>query len=216
MRGLTTIIALGILASACDSREPAPVPEPSPTEATNEAPQEGNSIIRPEMDVERAPIPLEPLRLTIPFGDGGSELSDAALAELRGVLGSSQWEQRERIILRGHSDAGGTDSANMRVSEARAQAVADWLAEEGLEDDDVRIITFGAQNPVQPNLLQNGEPNERGRAANRRVEMTILVPEDATIPDPGPTVTPTPTGPPSTPAAVGSPNAARETGSIAQ
>ena len=91
------------------------------------------------------------------------------------------------------------------MSEERAQAVADWLMEQGLEEDQIRIIAFGAQNPVQPNLLPNGEPNERGRAANRRVEITILVPKGATIPDPGPTVTPTPIGPPSSPAPGSSP-----------
>ena len=87
-----------------------------------------------------------------------------------------------------------------RAAEERAQAVAEWLEEKGLAEDQVRIIAFGAQNPVQPNLLPNGEPNERGRAANRRVDVTILVPKGATIPDPGPTATPTPTGPPTTPA----------------
>ena len=206
MRGPMMVLALGALLVACDSEDPDPAPEPSPSEAATAASQpEGNSIIRPDIEVERAPIALEPLRTTIPFSEGGTELDDTAQAELNGLLDTDQWQQVERVILRGHSDAGGPDAVNMRVSEERAQAVADWLMEQGLDEDQIRIIAFGAQNPVQPNLLPNGEPNERGRAANRRVDITILVPKGATIPDPGPTVTPTPVGPPSSPAATASP-----------
>ena len=205
MRGPIIVLALGALLVACNGEEPAPSPTPTATDS----PAESNSIIRPDIEVERPPIALEPLRTTIPFGESGTELDETAMAELTGLLDTDQWKQVETVILRGHSDAGGPDRVNMRVSEERAQAVADWLMEQGLEEDQIRIIAFGAQNPVQPNLLPNGEPNERGRAANRRVEITILVPKGATIPDPGPTVTP-PIGPPSSPASGSSPTPATQ------
>ncbi len=203
MRGpMIIVLALAALLAGCDREEPAPDPTPAPTSSATMEPEttEQTSIIRPEMDVERPPVPLEPLRTTIPFSEGGTDLSEEAIADLKAMLDTDQWKQVELVILRGHSDAGGPDRVNMRVSEERAQAVAEWLEEKGLAEDQVRIIAFGAQNPVQPNLLPNGEPNERGRAANRRVDVTILVPKGATIPDPGPTATPTPTGPPTTPA----------------
>ena len=200
MRGPILILTLAAVLAACDSDKPAPVPEPVPTmdEATKAEDSEQASIIRPEIEVERPPIALEPLRATIPFGEGGSDLSDEALAELKTMLETDQWKQVDRVILRGHSDAGGSDAANMRISRERAQAVADWLEERGLDEDAIRVIAFGGQNPVQPNLLPNGEPNERGRAANRRVEVTILVPEGATIPDPGPAAEAGPAGLPAT------------------
>ena len=153
MRGPILVLALCLGLGACDSDAPAPVPEPTPTETTAEPGEEQNSIIRPEMEVERPPIALEPLRATIPFSKGGSDIDDAALGELRGLLESDQWKQVERVIVRGHSDAGGPDAVNMRVSEERAQAVADWLEERGLDEDAIRVIAFGAQNPIQPNLL---------------------------------------------------------------
>ena len=207
MRVPMILLALGALLVACDRDDPAPVPEPSPTETAATDGEEQTSIIRPEMEVERAPIALEPLRVTVPFSEGGSDIDEAGLSELRDLLESDQWKQVDRVILRGHSDAGGPDAVNMRVSKARAQAVADWLIERGLDEDAVRVIAFGAQNPIQPNLLPNGEPNERGRAANRRVEVTVLVPEGATIPDPGPTATPGPSGPPTSPAPGATPSA---------
>lgn len=210
MRGpMIIVLALAALLAGCDRDEPAPptTPTPTPTTAVETEAPEQTSIIRPEMDVERPPIPLEPLRTTIPFSGGGSELSDAAIAELNALLETDQWKQVETVILRGHSDAGGPDRVNMRISKERAQAVADWLEQHGLGEDQVRIIAFGGQNPVQPNLLPNGEPNERGRAANRRVEVTVLVPKGATIPDPGPAAAPTPEATPTTPSPTASPKA---------
>tara|TARA_B100001179_G_scaffold151994_1_gene110549 strand:- start:1629 stop:2282 length:654 start_codon:yes stop_codon:yes gene_type:complete len=213
-----TILALAVVLAACDSDDPAPAPAPVQTtdEATNGGESEGASIIRPDIEVERPPIALEPLRATIPFGEGGSELSDEAIAELKSMLDTDQWKQVDRVILRGHSDAGGSDEVNMRISEERAQAVADWLEERGLDEDSIRVIPFGGQNPAQPNLLPNGEPNERGRAANRRVEVTILVPEGATIPDPGPQPEAGPAGPPGSTQEKGATKSGSKTGGNAQ
>ncbi|GAB5348862.1 OmpA family protein [Alteriqipengyuania sp. 357] len=213
MRGPLIVLALGGLLAACDRDDPPPAPEPTPTETQATDGQEQASIIRPEMEVERPPIALEPLRVTIPFADGGSDLDDAGLGELRGLLETDQWEQVERVILRGHSDAGGPDAVNMRLSEERAQTVADWMVARGLDEDAIRVIAFGSQNPIQPNLLPDGEPNERGRAANRRVEVTILVPEGATIPDPGPTAPPAPPSGPPSGAATGGASKSTSTGS---
>ena len=84
---------------------------------------------------------------------------------------------------------------------------------------------FWVRKGLKPLLLARGlgptrpvadNETEAGRAANRRVEVTILVPEGATIPDPGPTPTHTPTGPPTSPAQEGSPKARASGASIAQ
>jgi OOP family OmpA-OmpF porin len=80
------------------------------------------------------------------------------------------------IILRGHSDAGGNDAVNMRVSVERAEAVRDWLIEMGVAEDRIEVIGFGEQNPIAPNALPDGSPNEEGRALNRRVDVSVLLP----------------------------------------
>ena len=38
---------------------------------------------------------------------------------------------------------------------------------------------MGEQNPIAPNALPDGSPNEAGRASNRRVEIDISPPEGA-------------------------------------
>ena len=120
---------------------------------------------------------LEPLEVTIGFPEGGSELDEAAVAALEELAGSDQAEAGWPIVLRSHSDAGGNDAANLRASRARGDAVRAWLVEQGFEEDRIAVIAFGEQNPVQPNALPDGTPNEKGRAANRRVDVTIADPD---------------------------------------
>lgn len=135
---------------------------------------EARSIFRPEFQVE----PIEelttpsPLETQILFPEG-TALTEEALAELATVIVSPQVTEGGAIVLRGHSDAGGSDEANMRASQERASAVRDWLRDNGVSEDRITIIAFGEQNPVQPNALPDGTPNEEGRAANRRVEIEV-------------------------------------------
>lgn len=157
-------------------------PDPDPSATPSDAPTEQVSILRPEVEAEQAQLGtpvlvLEPLEVAIGFPEGGSALDEAAIAALREVLASDQLEAGGQIVLGGHSDTGGSDAANLRASTARAEAVRDWLVDEGVAEERFEIVAFGEQNPVEPNALPDGSPNEEGRAANRRVEILIDVPE---------------------------------------
>ena len=164
------IVVSTLLLAACNSEQPPAAPE---------EPAEGKrSIFRPEFQVE--PIdslsPPESLETRIIFLDG-AELSQEARAELATVLASPQVTGGGAIVLRGHSDSGGSDDANMRASRARAEAVRDWLVENGVEASRISVIAFGEQNPAAPNALPDGSPNEEGRLANRRVEIEVYTAE---------------------------------------
>ena len=193
---LAPALAACFALAACDRPAAPPQPDPTPNApATGVETGEQASIIRPDIEIARTQA-VEPLRTTIDFPDGGAELGDAAVAVLQEVLASPQVAQFDgAIVLRGHSDAGGNDAVNMRVSQERAAAAADWLVENGVAQERIAIIAFGEQNPVAPNALPDGEPNEKGRAANRRVEVSVAVPRGATIPTPveptAPSATPT-------------------------
>ena len=122
------------------------------------------------------PPPLAPLDGRIGFPEGGAELSESATADLDTLLQSPQMEAGGPIVLRAHSDAGGPGDANERASQARGEAVRDYLVENGIDEDRITIIAFGEQNPIAPNAKPDGTPNEQGRAANRRVEVHIALP----------------------------------------
>ena len=121
--------------------------------------------------------PLEPLEVTVRFEKNGSELSDTAKMRIREIVESEQFAEGGPIVLRGHSDTSGSDDANLRASQRRAETVRDLLEELGTNTDRISIIAMGEQNPVEPNANPDGTPNEAGRAANRRVEITVGVPE---------------------------------------
>jgi len=172
---MALIFAALSLLTGCDRAGRRAPPEPTPSSAISAEPAQA-SIIRPEIAAPATkPPPLEPLDLTITFPDGGAELGPEQLARLREFLTSSQIGQGGPITLGGHSDSSGTDAANLAASRKRGEAVRAWLIEHGIAEERISLIAFGEQNPVRPNALNDGTPNESGRAANRRVEIHVPV-----------------------------------------
>ena len=163
--------AAALALAGCNDREPPPAPEPSPT-----APPTQTSIIRPDVEIERIEPELEPFEGSVTFAEGGNALSDAAIADLEAILETPQMAEGGAIVLRGHTDSVGDDDANMRVSERRAGLVRDWLVESGVAEDRITVIAIGEQRPIAPNGRRDGTPDEAGRAANRRVDVSIALP----------------------------------------
>ncbi len=197
-----TFLSLGgamLALSACEVRRegeediPAEEQAPAPAETAaveDSAPPEpeasespANSIIREEVREEPAEeqqaVAAEPLSVTIGFPGGGTDIDDAAEQLLLTVLQSDAIDEDWPLILRGHSDSAGNDMANLRESRARAEAVAAWLVERGVDDARITVIAFGEQNPVAANALPDGTPDEAGRSRNRRVELEIAPPPAA-------------------------------------
>ena len=162
--------ASALLVSGCrNAEEEQPDPAPSPDDGRSifqqDPTESGESILPPPV--------LLPLETTLSFPDGTPELTEAVRAELATIVDSPQVDAGGFIVLRGHSDSAGSDEVNLKTSRARAEAVGDFLVENGIAEERIEIIAFGEQNPVEPNALPDGSPNEEGRAANRRVEVTV-------------------------------------------
>lgn len=171
-------LAGGLMLASCDRQGATGAEEAAPTPAVTASPT--RSIIRPEADLAREEPeaePLEPLALTIAM-PAGAELNAAAQAQLERVLASEQQRLGGPVVLRGHTDSAGSDAANLRAAERRANAVAEWLTERGVAEERITVIALGEQNPVQPNANPDGTPNEAGRIANRRVELEVDLPLD--------------------------------------
>lgn len=180
MKSIGPVIVAALFAAGCDRAPDIEMPE-APEATTPDPSSSPISILRetPDAAVDEEEL-LEPLEVTVPFAEGGFELDEAAQKVLTDAIASDQFEAGGKIVLRGHTDSVGNDEANLRASRKRAETVADALEEAGANTDNIEIIPLGEQRPIAPNAKLDGTPDEEGRARNRRVDITIMPPEDDT------------------------------------
>jgi outer membrane protein OmpA-like peptidoglycan-associated protein len=83
-------------------------------------------------------------------------------------------QTKGEVRIDGHTDAKGDDSYNQKLSQRRAAAVKNWLAQNGkLGGRHMSTHGFGEQKPVAPNSKPDGSDDPEGRQKNRRVEITV-------------------------------------------
>ena len=103
----------------------------------------------------------------ITFASNSAEINPSFYKVLNSVNLVVKEYNKTLIEIAGHTDSTGSAEYNQKLSERRAEAVAQYLEGQGLRSD--RIITVGAgeTRPVAPN------DTPEGRQANRRVELTL-------------------------------------------
>jgi outer membrane protein OmpA-like peptidoglycan-associated protein len=72
-----------------------------------------------------------------------------------------------KVVIEGHTDNVGEDTANLTLSEQRANAVKEFLVKEGCNPSQLSTKGFGKTKPLAPN------DTDKGRAKNRRVELKL-------------------------------------------
>jgi len=102
------------------------------------------------------------------FVTGKAELLPSAQDQLTQVAKALQ-DQGEinPIVVEGYTDSVGSDANNLKLSQARAEAVRSYLISKGLPSDKLTANGRGKSNPV----ASNDTPD--GRANNRRVEIVV-------------------------------------------
>lgn len=101
------------------------------------------------------------------FSSGTADLLDQSATELARVVDLLSYNPAMTITLRGHTDNVGESSDNLRLSGARARAVADYLVRQGVARERIREKGLGETEPVADNS------SAEGRRMNRRVEFQI-------------------------------------------
>ena len=76
--------------------------------------------------------------------------------------------RKQKLVIAGHSDATGNEAWNLKLSRARAQAVADHLAQKGISPNRLLVAGFGSSLPIADN------DTVQGREQNRRIEIDLL------------------------------------------
>jgi outer membrane protein OmpA-like peptidoglycan-associated protein len=72
-----------------------------------------------------------------------------------------------RLEIDGHTDNVGSENYNEKLSERRAEAVRNFLAQQGVADASMTVRGFGPNQPVAANTTP------LGRQQNRRVELVV-------------------------------------------
>lgn len=88
------------------------------------------------------------------------------LVEVAAVLNANA--QIRSIRIEGHTDDRASEDSNLRLSQARAEAVRDWLVENGIATERLQPQGFGEGRPLVDN---DTTENQR---TNRRVEFVIV------------------------------------------
>jgi OOP family OmpA-OmpF porin len=152
---------------------PAPTPPPAPVDS------DGDGVTD---NIDRCPntpsgVAVDaygcPRQGSITLEGVGFELNSAQLtAESRSVLDGIAADLKKyprlKIELQGHTDSSGSDAYNLQLSQKRANAVRDYLVEQGVSSSQLTAKGYGESQPIADNTTADG------RAKNRRVVMSVL------------------------------------------
>lgn len=95
-------------------------------------------------------------------------LRPESIEELERVVRFLRENPSLRVEISGHTDSDGSELYNLRLSQARAQAVVDYLVSRGIESHRLIAKGYGESRPVAPN------DTPENKQKNRRTELKIL------------------------------------------
>lgn len=112
------------------------------------------------------------LMVTIPcselFIPNDTTLASFAEAKLKHLEPPMRTPDRYKVLIVVHSDDTGSDVYLNNLTRARADAIRQWFADDGLDVEGIVPYGLGYDEPL------NTEPSRKARAANRRVEFYFV------------------------------------------
>lgn len=101
------------------------------------------------------------------FEFGRAEIKPSAYGAMQKLASYLKEHPERRILVEGYTDSVGSDTANLMLSQRRADAVASALASLGVAGDRINTKGYGEDYPIATNAT------DTDRALNRRVEVYI-------------------------------------------
>jgi outer membrane protein OmpA-like peptidoglycan-associated protein len=182
---LVAALLLGTVVLGCAGRSATTKGVPSGTEmgAAADAALGGSYVDRQKRDMEkvltyqdRLQRDGDTLRVSLStdilFESGSARLQPGADTKLSQIAEVLQRYPRTSVELTGHTDNRGSERFNQEISEQRAGTIRDALVTSGVDPSRVSTGGDGEHRPVATNSTATG------RAANRRVDLTIRPDED--------------------------------------
>ncbi len=102
------------------------------------------------------------------FDINKSDIKGKSAETLQRLAGIFKEYPKSNILIEGHTDSTGGDDYNMILSKQRAQAVTNYLIDQGIDAGRFTTKWYGESQP----RFDNSTPE--GRSKNRRVELGIV------------------------------------------
>jgi outer membrane protein OmpA-like peptidoglycan-associated protein len=116
---------------------------------------------------------LVQMKNEILFESGSAVLKPEAITQLEKIGAILAKYSDDRVRVEGYTDSTGSASFNEELSQRRADAVRRVLLGRGVAEAQITALGMGKSRPIADNTTA------AGRAANRRVELHIDVPQQA-------------------------------------
>ncbi len=127
-----------------------------------------------ERDLEGATVERVGEGIKVTFDSGilydvnRASLRPEAQENLRELARILQKYPDTNILIEGHTDSDGSEEYNLELSRRRAQSVANFLAELGVDATRFTLMGYGESQPIADNVTPEGKQK------NRRVELAIM------------------------------------------
>jgi OOP family OmpA-OmpF porin len=164
MKKLAFAVMLGMSMMACRAQvrvqaaaapEPVAVPAPAPPPPAPEPPKVGEQLTLPE-------------QIEFELAESRIMQTPKTLATLEHLAETMKTHPNiTKLRIEGHTDNAGKAKRNEKLSKARAEAVAQWLAQHDVAASRLVTVGFGAKRP----LVANDSADHR--AMNRRTEYYV-------------------------------------------
>ena len=105
---------------------------------------------------------------TILFDSGKSSIKEESDQVLKDIVNILNEYPTAKFTVEGHTDSAGSSTSNQRLSDARANAVKNYLTENGIDPFRLSAIGYGEDRPITSNKTR------AGRSQNRRVEINLI------------------------------------------
>jgi len=102
------------------------------------------------------------------FKEGSADIELDSIQNLNVLIAYLEKSPDLNIQVNGYTDSIGSAQSNMHLSQARANAVADYLIDQGVEFFRIKSLGYGERRPLGDN------EQEQGRVRNRRVAVLFL------------------------------------------
>ena len=120
-----------------------------------------------DIDLEKAVEGSTAVLQNIFFDVDKYDLKEKSLTELQKILRFLKENPSFKVEVSGHTDNVGGDAYNLQLSQRRAQAVFNYLVENGIDARRLSPKGYGAAKPLAQNT------SEEGRQQNRRIEFKL-------------------------------------------